>query len=149
MEKSEINKYRRKVDTILKEKTTDIESTISLIIVGALGFILTINEKFIGIKDSKWKCILFASIISLILAFAIFLFTKDLTTSYCRKLIDFIDNFMKPDDSHSEKQLLKIWEDYVRKSDLNRSVTYILLLIGISLELIFFMYNVLYFATKN
>ena len=64
MNPKQIAEYREKIDLQLKEKSGEIESHISLIIVAALGFFLTINEKFIGLKDASLKYLLLLSISS-------------------------------------------------------------------------------------
>lgn len=143
MEKTEIDNYRDKIDLQLKEKVTDIESNISLIIVGSLGFLLTVNEKFIGLKEADLKWLLLLSVASLLFAFAIFLFNKHLTTKYDRKIIDFLDDAMKPDNDDCDQELLKMWTKYDTKLSRNRNVIYWLVGIGILLEIFFFLFNVL------
>lgn len=149
MLQEEIDSYRDKIDLQLKEKVTDIESNISLIIVGSLGFLLTINEKFIGLKDAELKWVLLVSISALIIAFVIFLFNKHLTTKYDRKIIDFLDDRMKADDPESDKELLRMWTNYDSSLSLNRKIIYLLVGVGLLLEIVFFIFNVMNAPVKK
>jgi len=141
MNPKQIAEYREKIDLQLKEKSGEIESHISLIIVAALGFFLTINEKFIGLKDASLKYLLLLSISSLFLSFGIFLLSKYLTTHYDRQLIDFLDQ-MEPYNHLADQQLLGLWRSFDGKLSAIRSAIYCTLGIGILLELVFFWYNV-------
>ena len=143
MTQPDIDSYRDKIDLQLKEKVTDIESNISIIIVGSLGFLLTINEKFIGLNEAKLTGILLLSITLLLIAFGFFLFNKHLTTKYDREIIDFLDDKMKPNDESSDTKLLSMWTKYDTKLTNNRNVIYWLVGIGLFLEILFFIFNVL------
>lgn len=143
MNQNEIDDYRDKIDLQLKEKVGEVESNMSLIIVGSLGFLLTINEKFIGLKEAELKLVLILSISLLLLAFAMFLLNKHLTTKYDRKIINFLDDKMKANDVESDRELLNMWKVYDSKLSTNRSVIYWLVGIGLLLEIFFFIFNVL------
>ena len=149
MLQTEIDNYRDKIDLQLKEKVTDIESNISLIIVGSLGFLLTINEKFIGLKDADLKWVLLLSITFLLISFAVFLFNKHLTTKYDREIIDYLDDKMKPNDTSSDEELLKMWSKYDKKLTGNRNAIYWLVGLGILFEIFFFIFNVMKVSTKK
>lgn len=140
MKEEEIEKYRDKIDQQLKEKTSEIESNIAYIIVGALGFFLTINEKFIGLRSASFKFLLFLSIILLLVAFFLFLLNKHLTTVYDRKLIDILDK-IKPEDEKDDKELLHNWEKFDKVISGTRKAIYLTLFLGIVFEIVFFMTN--------
>lgn len=149
MTKEEIESFREKLDIHLKEKTTEIESNIALIIIGSLGFFLTINEKFIGLKESSLKWILLISIIALLISFFVFLYNKHIATKFDREIIDFLDDVMLPNDPKSNKRLLNMWSSMDKKLQKNRDVIYVSLAIGIILQMLFFIYNVLNLPSKR
>ncbi|OHC85443.1 MAG: hypothetical protein A2546_03950 [Sphingobacteriia bacterium RIFOXYD2_FULL_35_12] len=143
MKQSEIDKYRELIDLQLKEKVTEIESNVSIIIIGSLGFFLTINEKFVGIRDASQKWALVLSVLLLLASFFIYLISKYLTTKYDRELIDFLDDEMKEDDKDSNTKLLEMWSKFDTSLSKNRKAIFWTLAIGILLEIFFFMFNLL------
>ena len=72
MTEEQIKLYREQIDSQIKEKENDIESNMFLLIIGSLGFFLTINEKFIGLKDSSVKALMFISVFFLLVSFFFF-----------------------------------------------------------------------------
>jgi len=143
MTKEEIDEYREKIDIQLKEKVTEIESNIALIIIGSLGFFLTINEKFIVLVHSKVQWSLFLSVIFLITSFLLYLINKHLTTKFDRSIISFLDDNMKPDDIDSNTKLMKMWKKYDGILVCNLNIIYILLALGVIFETFFFMKNII------
>ena len=143
MTKEEIDEYREKIDIQLKEKVTEIESNIALIIIGSLGFFLTINEKFIVLVNSKVQWSLFLSVIFLITSFLLYLINKHLTTKFDRSIISFLDDNMKPDDIDSNTKLMKMWKKYDGILVCNLNIIYILLALGVIFETFFFMKNIM------
>lgn len=143
MTKEEIDQYREKIDLQLKEKVTEIESNVAFIIVGSLGFFLTINEKFIVLVNSKVKWALFSSIILLIVSFIFYLINKHLTTKFDRKIITFLDDEMKPDNIESNTKLMIMWKKYDGILMCNLNIIYILLGLGIIFETFFFVKNIM------
>ncbi len=143
MTKEEIDEYREKIDIQLKEKVTEIESNIALIIIGSLGFFLTINEKFIVLINSKVQWSLFLSVIFLITSFLLYLINKHLTTKFDRRIISFLDDNMKPDDIDSNTKLMKMWKKYDGILVCNLNIIYILLALGVIFETFFFMKNIM------
>jgi hypothetical protein len=143
MTKEEIDEYREKIDIQLKEKVTEIESNIALIIIGSLGFFLTINEKFIVLLNSKVQWSLFLSVLFLITSFLLYLINKHLTTKFDRSIISFLDDNMKPDDIDSNTKLMKMWKKYDGILVCNLNIIYILLALGVIFETFFFMKNIM------
>jgi hypothetical protein len=148
MTQAEIDTYREKIDQQLKEKVSEIESNISIIIIGALGFFLTINEKFIGLKEAKLGWSLLISVGLLLTSFFLFLFGKHLTTKYDRSLIDFLDN-MEENKEYQDQNLLKTWEAYDKRLSKNRDYIYVTLAIAILFQLVFFFYNLMFTTPTN
>lgn len=144
MTQEEINKHRDEISLQLKEKVSEIESNISLIIIGALGFFLTVNEKFIGLKDASLLWLCFLSVALLLVSFFIYLYNKHLTTKFDREIIDFIDDKMKPDNKEANTTLYNMWQKGDTTLERNKTVIYWTLSLGILFQVIFFIYNVLY-----
>ncbi len=149
MKQNEIDKYRELIDLQLKEKVTEIESNASLIIIGSLGFFLTINEKFVGIKDSSQKWALIASVLLLLASFLIYLYSKYLTTKYDRELINFLDDKMKEDNKDSNTELLNMWATFDTTLSRNRKAMFRTLGLGVCLEIFFFMFNLLFIEPRK
>lgn len=141
MTQGEKDEYRKAVAEQLKEKVSEIDTNISYVIIGSLGFFLTINEKFIGFKEASCIWLAYLSIIFLLSSFFLFLYNKHLTTKYDREIIDFVDG-MNINNREDDVKLLEMW----KKSDSSvtsfRNINYFLVSIGITFEIIFFMINV-------
>jgi hypothetical protein len=142
MNTNEISNYREEVAQQLKEKESEIETSLSYITVGALGFFLTINEKFLKLQDCQLKNLLILSVFLLIVAFILILVKKSLTTRYDRKLLHFLDE-MKPENRQEELELYDIWEKHDKTLRNIKTSTYFALGTGIILQVLFFMLNVL------
>ena len=149
MKQAEIDKYREQIDLQLKEKVTEIESNVSLIIIGSLGFFLTINEKFIGIKDASQLWALIASVILLLGSFSLYLISKFLTTKYDREIIDYLDDKMKEDNKETNTELINMWEKFDTFLTKIRKLIFWTLGLGVFFEIFFFMFNLLTTVTKK
>ena len=143
MTKEQIAQYRNAIENTIIEKDSQLGSYIYLIIIGALGLFMTANEKFIGIRQANHKCLMFLSIACLIIAFFVFLWEKHLTQWHARKILNYIDNKLIPDQSESAEKMLKVWKKCDKKLIKVRNSLYILVFLGVLLELIFFLANLL------
>ena len=108
MTEDEIKEYRSVIDTQLREKETDIETTISYITLGLLGLFLTINEKFIPLASSQDKLILLISVLSFVISFMIGLLNKFQTTKFDRQIIDILDETDLTNEDEEQKLLQKV-----------------------------------------
>jgi len=142
MVKQQIDSYREKIDIQLKEKENEIENSITYISVGALGFFLTINEKFFKIDKTNCSFLLYTSLSLLLLSFIIILIKKYKTTSYDRKIIDFLDE-LPENNKDKDKELLKLWKSCECYLKLFKISSYSALGLGITLQLVFFFSNLL------
>lgn len=142
MEKEQIKTYREKIDIQLKEKESEIENSITYISVGALGFFITINEKFFKIDKTTCSFLLYLSLSLLLFSFIVILIKKYKTTSYDRKIIDFLDK-MPEKDKEQDKKLLKLWKSSEYNLKLFKIISYSSLGLGITFQLIFFFLNIL------
>ncbi len=142
MTKEEINDYRKNIDDQIKEKVSEIETNISYITIACLGFILTINEKFFQLVESKLILFLILSILSFVICFMSFLFSKHLITKYNRELLDFIDTELEENSQTKDEKLIRIWEKADKCLTRNKNIMYIALVLGIIFEIIYFSYNI-------
>lgn len=140
MKENEIKEYRSLIETQLKEKEADIETTITYITLVLLGLFLTINEKFIPLISSIYKWILLISILSFLVSFILGLYNKFNTTKFDREIIDILDST----DLESEEEetiLLNKWKDCDNKLQDIRKLIYLFLIIGLITQLIYFFVN--------
>lgn len=141
MNEEQVISYRDKLEDQLKNKDNEIDKSLTYITVGLLGLILTLNEKFVPIKDSEYKWLLVLTISSLIFSFIFNLIKKILTTRADRKLILFLDeNDMSCEDK--DKDLHELWavqDNYIR---IITFLSYVLLILGLCFEVLYFYINV-------
>jgi hypothetical protein len=149
MTRDEINKYRDKLEQQHKEKSTEIDTKVSLIIIGSLGFFLTINEKFIGLKDATWKFFLITSVLLLLSSFVFYLILCHLTTTYDGDLIKFIDDDFQVETNQSDIELHEKWQQHASTLSKFRTSVYITLAAGIICQLVFFLHNVMNAESKT
>lgn len=141
MNAEEKKQYRSLVETQLKEKETDIETTITYVTVGLLGLFLTINEKFIPFSTSKFRILIYVSVGGFVLSFLIGIINKLMTTKFDRKVIDFIDN---SDLAVRDKELELL--EISKKCDkilrgIRSYLIFPLLLIGLIAQIFYFFLN--------
>jgi hypothetical protein len=141
MKETEIKEYRKILEKEFVDKDLEIETSLSYISVGALGFFITINEKFLKIQTANYKVILILSLFFLFLSFVLILYRKSRTSHYDLKLMQFIDN-MKPDSENEDAQLLNLWDDSHQKLSFIRVLIYFSLIIGIGLQVLFLIFNI-------
>jgi len=142
MNLQEIKDYRKILETEYQNKDIELESTTSYIIIGALGFFITINEKFLRLQDAELKGLLAISLVFLLTSFVLLLVRKSRTSFHDLKLMQKLDN-MQEDNDKDDQDLLKTWRNcHVELTKIMRCV-YILLITGISIQVVFFIFNFL------
>lgn len=142
MDSASVNQFRALIETQLKEKETDIDTTITYINVGLLGLFLTINEKLIPFSTSIHKCLLYISVLSFMASFFIGIINKIVTTHFDRKAIHFIDNNDLKDRTN-EVKLLEKSKYYDKILQRIRALLIIpLLFLGLIIQIIYFFINI-------
>jgi cbb3-type cytochrome oxidase subunit 3 len=140
MKQIEIKDYRKILEKEYIDKDLEIETSLSYISIGALGFFITINEKFLKIQTANYKAILLLSLIILFLSFVFILFRKSRTSHYDLKLMRFIDN-MEPDSESDDTKLSNLWDKSHWELSFIRKLIYLSLSIGIGLQVLFLFLN--------
>ena len=140
MKEDEIKDYRKQLEKDFTDKDLEIETTLSYISVGALGFFITINDKFLKLETANFKFILILSLISLFLSFALILYRKSRTSHNDLKLMVLADE-MKPDSEVDDDELLKLWKESHEELLRIRNIIYFCLGIGIGLQVLFLILN--------
>lgn len=140
MEYKEIKEYRKILEEEFTNKDNEIESQLSYITIGSLGFFMTINEKFIRIQDSHCKILLIVSVISLFIAFVFILIRKSRTSHHDLSMMNFIDG-MSPNFVEDDKKLLTLWNNSHDELKKLRIVIYVALSLGIGLQVVFLILN--------
>lgn len=143
MTPDQISSYREQINKEIGEKAKDLDSNVFLVIAGALGFFLTINEKFIGLREAQLKPFLFLSLISLGISLSVFIYDKYFVTDCEKEILDFLDKKMRPHDPALQQQLLDMWEENERKLVRNKKWIFGSLICGIAAQMIFFLYNLM------
>lgn len=141
MKAEEIKQYRTDINVQLKEKESDIETTITYVTIGLLGFFLTINEKFIPLKTSNYKVLMLLSVFSFFFSFFLGLINKLKTTKYDREIINIIDNADLTQEK-DEQLLLEKWKNSDSNLQSTKKFIYIFLVLGIIFQLVYFFLNV-------
>jgi hypothetical protein len=144
MTPEQISSYREQINKEIGEKSQDLDSNVFLVIAGALGFFLTINEKFIGLREARLKPVLFLSLTSLCVSLTMFIYDKYFVADCEKEILNFLDTKMKPNDIALQKQLLGMWEDNERKLVRNKKWIFGSLIFGIAAQMVFFLYNVMW-----
>ena len=141
MNKSEIKDYRKILEKEFTNKDLEIETTLTYISVGALGFFITMNEKFIQLQTAEYKSILILSLLFLFSSFVLILYRKSRTSKSDLDLMEFIDN-MNPDNEDDDNKIFKLWERSHKDLNCIRKVIYICLALGVGLQGIFLILNI-------
>jgi hypothetical protein len=132
--------YRKILEKEFVDKDLEIETTLSYISVGALGFFITINEKFLKIQTADCKLILILSLFFLFLSFVLILYRKSRTSHHDLILMGFIDK-MESNSVDDDNHLLDLWDNSHRELNGIRKFIYISLSIGIGLQILFLAIN--------
>lgn len=141
MTKDEITEYRKVVEKDFSDKDLEIETTLSYITIGALGFFITINDKFIQLQTAKCRLILIISLALIFISFALLLYRKSITTASDLKLLDYVTN-MKTDSVEDDAKLLNLWDESHKCLERIKNWVYVSLGIGIGLQVLFLTINI-------
>ena len=140
MTKTELKEYRKNLEKEYSDKDLEIESSLTYITIGALGFFLTINDTFIKVLEAKYKSLLVISLIFLFIAFVLLLIRKSKTINYDFEMMTFIDQ-MNPGNESQDNELLNLWDRGAKVLHLMMTLTYISLSVGIGLQVLFLLLN--------
>jgi hypothetical protein len=140
MNQTEIKDYRKILEKEFSEKDLEIETSLSYISIGSLGFFITINEKFTELKTAHYKAILIISLIFLLLSFILILYRKSRTSHFDFKMMRFLDG-MKPDSQMDDQGLYEIWKQSHSVLSRIRIYIYFSLAFGLALQLLFLLLN--------
>jgi hypothetical protein len=141
---TEIKDYRKILEKEFMDKDIEIETTLSYISIGALGFFMTINEKFFKIQTSNYKFILIISLLFLFLSFVLILIRKSRSGHHDLILLQHLDS-MNQDSEEDDLDLLKLWDNCHKELRTIRIFIYITLATGIGLQILFLVFNYLLF----
>lgn len=140
MTKDEIKEYRKILEKEFMVKDKEIETQLSYITIGSLGFFITINEKFIKIQNTDFKNVLILSLIFLFLTFVLILVRKSRTSHHDLLMMKFLDK-MSPDSNQDDQTLLSMWNKSHNELKKFRYVIYFSLSVGIGLQVLFIVLN--------
>lgn len=138
---TELKEYRRVLEKEFADKDLEIETQLSYISIGSLGFFITINEKFITIQSAGYKSILIVSLIFLFISFVLVLIRKSRTSHHDLLLMEFVDK-MHPDSKEQDRQLLSKWDCCHKELTKILLFIYITLTLGIGMQVLFVVLNV-------
>jgi hypothetical protein len=141
MKEQEIKDYRKVLEAEYTAKDSEIETTLSYITIGALGFFITINDKFLRIQDSKHIFLLIVSLILMFGAFVLILIRKSKTIRNVFDLMTQIDR-IEANNEAQDKELYEIWENGHKTLTKLRKSTFICLSLGIGLQILFLLLNI-------
>ena len=141
MTKEEVKDYRGILEKEYMDKDTEIDSSISYISAGALGLVLSINDKFITIKTADFKLLLIASLILLLLALILIIYRKMKTSSHDVKMLDYLTEIKEGANAEQEEILLNLYSECDSQLKRIRVSAIISLLTGIGFEVTFFIIN--------
>lgn len=141
MTKDEVKDYRSILDKEYMDKDTEIDSSISYISAGALGLVLSINDKFIIIKTAGFKGFLIASLILLLAALILIIVRKMITSKHDIKMLNYLTEIKDGADEEQELKLLDLYNECDTQLSIIRSIAIACLLIGIAFEVTFFIIN--------
>lgn len=141
MTKDDLKDYRKILEKEYSEKDLEVETSLSYITIGALGFFITINDKFLKIQEANFTIILILSLTLIFVSFVLILIRKSKTIRYDFDMMTFIDK-MEPDSESQDKELLNLWDKSHKTLTSLRTYTYISLSTGIGLQIIFLLLNI-------
>lgn len=141
MKDTDLIEYRKILEKEFTDKDLEIETSLSYISVGSLGFFITINEKFLKIESANYKFILISSLACIFISFALILYRKTRTCHHDLKMIEFV-NQMKPNSKKDDKKLLELWDASHKNLSKIKLIIYISLGIGIGLQVLFMIFNI-------
>jgi hypothetical protein len=141
MNETEIKDYRRILEKEFIDKDLEIETTLTYISIGALGFFITLNEKFMKLLEASGKPVLIISLLFLLIAFILILYRKSRTIQHDLQLMASTDS-MQPDSPDDDQKLYDLWMKSNKELSRIRNLIYFSLALGIGLQVIFVIINV-------
>lgn len=141
MKDTEIEEYRRILAKEFSDKDIEIETTTGYISIAALGFFITINDKFISLETATCKWALIVSLCLLAISFILVLARKYKAKHDDLSLMDFIDD-MKENSEDDDTALYHKWAKSHKQLKNILTAIFLCLATGIVFQVIFFVLNI-------
>lgn len=141
MKKSEIDEYRRSIESDYSSTNKEIETSTSYISTLMIGFFITANDKLISLSDSEYKAFYIFGLIFLTLSFFAILARKYFAQKNNLSVLDHISEMRDEDNIEKESLLYNIWK---KGHDISRYIlltSFCLLTLGLSFSIIFIIIN--------
>ena len=140
MTAKQIKDYRRLLEKEYTEKDNEIDTHLMYINFAALGFFLTINEKFLKIQDADYLWLIGLSLGLLLVSFVLIITRKGMIIRGNHLLMRFIDKMSVNSRKH-DKAFDKLWGNNDKKLTIIRRFVYFILSFGIGFQILFFLLN--------
>lgn len=140
MNNDEIKEYRRVLEKEFSDKDMEIETTTGYISIAALGFFITINDKFISLEKASCKWALIVSLCLLALSFILVLIRKFKAKNDDLHLMDIIDGM----PANSEKDDVTLYDKWKESHTQLKNILIAIfscLALGVIFQVIFFVLN--------
>jgi len=145
MTEEQKNDYRKILEKEFSDKDNEIDTHLMYVTMGALGFFMAFNEKYltkdpVGVQDADFKYFLVLSLLFLLGTFILMLYRKSITIQSAYSLMKFLDN-MAPNSSEGDKKLDELWKKNDERMKKIRKFIYFSLGFGIGFQVLFFVFN--------
>jgi hypothetical protein len=141
MKKSEIDEYRRSIESDYSSNDKEIETSTSYISTALIGFFITANEKKLLVGESECKGLFVIGILLLIISIGAILTRKYYNKKNSLELLDQISKMKKEDETEKEKQLYRIWEKGYKRSQCFLFIAFSSLISGIIISVLYNLIN--------
>jgi hypothetical protein len=136
-----LRKYRDSVESDIIEAEKDYNTTITYVAAGALGLLLTINEKFFHITEAKDRTFLFLSIIFLLLTLVLLIVNTIISFRSNSAIRELADTMLEK-GVYDQEALTKAYRMYFKISRFFSYLRFVLLIAGIIFEIVFITQNI-------
>lgn len=138
MTKEEVKDYRTLLEKEYMGKDTEIDSSIVYISAGALGLVLSINDKFITIKTADLKFPLVTSLILLFTAFISIIWRKVKTIKHDIIMLDYLNEIKEGSNTEQDIKLLSLYTKFDNQLKRIRIIAIWSLVFGVALDIFFY-----------
>ena len=142
MNEQDITRFREISEKNYSWVTLKIESTLTYITAGALGFFIFVNARYLKYIAADYKFLLPISLSILFITFVLILVRKSRILKYEFDMLTFVAR-MDPASESQEQELVSIWDrNYMNRTTI-QTISCIGLALGIGMQVLFMILNII------
>ena len=140
MNEEDVRRYREILEKEYSFINLKIETTLTYVSAGAIGFFVFMNTSYLKLQMSDFRFLLVISLSFLFLSLVLNLVRKSNIMKHEFEMLTFVER-MQPNSNSQEQDLVSRWDRIYMNRTLIKTISNVSLALGIGLQLAFIVLN--------